>query len=185
MPKFLMLAVIVIGGASMLYQWPGAPPLLFNSRRGIAKFESVPDSEAPAPKPKEPKVARPKSKVGAVKPQPGNAPSKPAEPELPPEHTDPPAIASPKAEFPFPTSHIVKKGTTAKELRSRFGAPSFDIASTSEGRVLEKFYYLNRERNRLTVITLENGILVSANSLSSPYFQLPSARAISPPAPLP
>ena len=186
MPKLLMIVVIVIGGAVVMYRWPGASPLTFNSTRGIAKVEPAPEStEKPADKAAERKVSRPKATASAVAAQQGRAPNEATSPvPVPvPVQATPAPIVSSKPELPFPTPETLRKGSTASEVRSRFGAPAIDIAGTSEGRVQERYYYLNRDKNRLTVVTLENGILISANSLSNPYFQLPSARESGLPSP--
>jgi hypothetical protein len=51
-----------------------------------------------------------------------------------------------------------------------------DIAGMRNGRVLERYYYMSADRTHLTTATIENGVIVSAESLSSPYFHLPAAR---------
>ena len=169
MPKLLIIVVIVLGGALAMYRWPGAP-LVFNSARGIARVEPPAETTEKSPdKASERKVPRPK--VAAA--QPGRTRSEATPPAPLAAQAAPAPIVSSRPDLPFPTPEALKKGSTASELRSRFGTPTIDIAGTSEGRVLEKYYYLNRERDRLTVITLENGLLISSNSLSSPYFQLP------------
>jgi hypothetical protein len=79
-------------------------------------------------------------------------------------------------DLPFPTPEILKKGSSSAEVRASFGAPTFDIVGSREGHVVEKFYYVNREKSRLTVVNIDNGFLTSAESISSPYFQLPGAQ---------
>ena len=89
-----------------------------------------------------------------------------------------PELRSPRPppELPFPTRETLKTGSAAAGVRAAFGPPAFDTVSNTEGRVREKYYYVNRDRSRLTVMTIENGLVMSVDSLSAPYFQLPGAK---------
>jgi hypothetical protein len=92
----------------------------------------------------------------------------------PPKSIVPTPGATP--DVPFPTPDALKKGSSSAEIRARFGAPSFDIVGSREGHVVEKFYYVSRDKSQLTVLNMDNGLLVSAESISSPYFQLPGVQ---------
>jgi hypothetical protein len=89
----------------------------------------------------------------------------------------PPAIMTVTIpDAPFPTPESLKIGSSRAELRAAFGEPAMDIAGIRDGRVLERYYYLNRERSLLTVATVENGKVTAAESLSNPYFQIPRTK---------
>lgn len=64
----------------------------------------------------------------------------------------------------FPRRKDLRIGTTGAEIRARFGEPNARVTETRGGRVVEQYYYFNRDRTQLTVATLESGILVSAES---------------------
>ena len=83
------------------------------------------------------------------------------------------SVCCARVDLPFPTEELLRKGSTTAEIRAEYGAPTLDITGTRNGRVLERYYYVNRDQTRLTVANLENGLLTSVESLSSPYFKLP------------
>jgi hypothetical protein len=64
----------------------------------------------------------------------------------------------------YPTPEELKIGSTGSDIRSEFGEPSARIAGVRDGVLLERYYYLNSDRTRVTVATMKNGLLVSAQS---------------------
>jgi hypothetical protein len=169
--ELLMIVAVVLGGALVVYKWSGSP-LKLHSTRGMVNVEATSE---PAPKASDKAAERKTSRRKmdrAIEPrtasdqptsQPGAVPS--------PAGTTP----TPKPDRPFPTPETLTNGTSTAEIRATFGVPAIDIAGMRDGRVIERYYYVNRDRSRLTVVTMENGRLTSADSLSSPYFELPGA----------
>jgi hypothetical protein len=178
MRRELMLILVVIAVAAVfLYKWPGGS-VPFRSTQGPSNLRATtpPGSTEASPKKGDGKASRGKGALpvaGRDRPrlperssgEPATAPVAPAPEE---QHKE--------AELPFPTSADLKPGTTTTEIRARFGPPSFDIAGSSAGRVLERYYYVDRRLGRLSVVTIENGLLTSVDNLSSPYFQLPGIK---------
>ena len=171
--EVVIILVLLVGGVLVAWNWNGASPLSFNSARGVASLAATPEPAAPEPKP----AARSTGQKGARSRAADDGPSARggSSKEVPPVF--PPTIMTVEipADVPFPTPDTMKIGSTRKELRAAFGDPTMDIAGTRNGRVIERYYYLSRDRNRLTMATVENGIIISAESLSNPYFQLPAA----------
>jgi hypothetical protein len=66
----------------------------------------------------------------------------------------------------YPTPEELKIGSTGTDIRSQFGEPSARVAGVRDGFLLERYYYLNSDRTRVTIATLRNGLLVSAQSQS-------------------
>lgn len=62
----------------------------------------------------------------------------------------------------YPTPGELKLGSNGAEIRSQFGDPSARVSGVRDGVLLERYYYLNSERTRVTVATFNNGVLVSA-----------------------
>lgn len=62
----------------------------------------------------------------------------------------------------YPALEELKVGSTATDVRSQFGEPSARVSGVREGVLLERYYYLNSERTRVTVATFKNGVLVGA-----------------------
>jgi hypothetical protein len=65
----------------------------------------------------------------------------------------------------FPTSKTLAVGTTRSELRERYGVPTLDVSSSRDGSLVERYYYVNPNDAHLTVATLHNGKLVSAETV--------------------
>ena len=72
----------------------------------------------------------------------------------------------------FPTRDNLRVGTTATQMRAMYGPPAMSAATIRDGRVLERSYYVNADRTKITVATLENGFVTGTQSLSNPYFEL-------------
>ena len=167
----LIIVVLLMGGAFIAYNNLGNSPLAFHSVRGVVNVEPAPTDGKPADKSVRVKIPRHSSDgPGESKRTPDQAVSDAA--------VTPPSTATAlpaRSDPPFPVASILKTGSTTTEIRATFGAPFINIAGTSDGHVLERFYYVNRDRTQLTVLTMKNGRLASSESLSGPYFQLPSA----------
>ncbi len=65
----------------------------------------------------------------------------------------------------YPAVGDLKPGSKGTEIIARFGEPSARVAGVRDGDLFERYYYLNHERTEMTVATLSNGILVSAQSM--------------------
>lgn len=65
---------------------------------------------------------------------------------------------------PFPEPKDLPSGITAAEIRAGFGDPAARITVSSGGELIEKYYYLNRERTRYTIASLRDGRVISAAS---------------------
>jgi len=182
MPKELVLILVVLGGGAFVaYNWVGPSPL-FHSMRGAVNVEPPPtggkdDHKAPS-KTAESKIPR-KGVDGSSGGQKTTANPLTARAATVSPATDTTVHAAPTpaanivAERPFPTPESLKMDMTAIEVRARFGPPALAIASTSEGRVMERYYYMSRDRSQVTLMTVENGFLRSVRSIPSAYFQLP------------
>jgi hypothetical protein len=72
----------------------------------------------------------------------------------------------------FPTRDTLQVGTTSSQMRAMYGPPAMSAATIRDGHVLERSYYVNADRTKITVATLENGFVVATQSLSNPYFEL-------------
>jgi hypothetical protein len=169
--ELVLILIIVMGGALVVYNWSGSSPLPFRSTRGVVRTESTfgPPSEPPA-KAVEGKTAH---KAVHVDNKSQTAPDlTPARPPVAPS-PQPAEPAPSHRDRPFPTPDALKTGAPSKELLATYGEPDFHVAGTSEGRVIEKYYYFNRDGSKLTLINAENGLLTSASSLPGSYFQLP------------
>jgi len=181
--ELLMIAGVVIVGALVVNKFPGSVPLNFRSVRGMTSVEAATvSSPEPAHKgraeaknagdrPKAPRAAN----TPAIQPTPNASPpvsSQPAPNTASQLASNSGSVAPLQASAPFPTPETLKSGATATDIVARFGPPSFDVAGTRDGRVLETYYYVSHDRSRMTVINLQNGLLTGIDSRSSPYFQL-------------
>jgi hypothetical protein len=169
MGKETILIVVILGiGALVAYKFMGLGPVQVRSIPSGSGVNAV--KAAPAPKPATSRAAGQKlaEHKAAVA---GSSPAA-AVPVFPPAVmmvTIPP-------DLPFPTPQALKVGSSRAEIRATYGDPAMNIAGIRNGHVLERYYYLNRERSLLTVATVENGTLTAAESLSSPYFQTPQTK---------
>ena len=57
-------------------------------------------------------------------------------------------------------------------MRAVYGPPAMSAATIRDGHILERSYYVNADRTKITVATLENGFVTGTQSLSNPYFEL-------------
>ena len=182
--ELVVILALLFGGALVAYRWIGMSPLVFYSARGVASIDNSGSPTAAAAQ-KGPaarnKATTAGSRVIVTEGNSGPIPqSSFAQTEaaglaaLPAEDTPSTAPCCGRTDLPFPTPETVRKGSSQAEIRAAFGAPAMDIAGTREKRVFERYYYINEVRSRLTVVNFENGVLVSVEGLSKPYFQLPN-----------
>jgi hypothetical protein len=66
---------------------------------------------------------------------------------------------------PFPLSRDIPRGTARAWLRSEFGPPQLRVSATSRGQLTEKYVYIKPDRSAITIAYLENGAVVSAESM--------------------
>lgn len=66
----------------------------------------------------------------------------------------------------FPTRKDFRIGAKGSEIRSQYGEPTARVTEMRDGRVFEHYYYFNPDRTQLTMATLENGLVISAESTS-------------------
>jgi hypothetical protein len=63
-----------------------------------------------------------------------------------------------------PTRNDLPAGVTGVQIRSQFGDPTARVTESRDGRLVEQYYYFNRDRTQVTVATLKSGVIVSAAS---------------------
>jgi hypothetical protein len=176
--ELLLILILVMAAALIAYNWPGGVPLLLRTPRGVVKTETTADgspSDVPSGQTTYTVVVNPKKSAPARKAAIPATPSLVESAPTPVEPTPTGAACCRRPDTPFPTPEILTRGSTAAEIRGAYGAPTIDVAGSRDGRVLEKYYYMSPDRTHLTVANIENGLLISAESLSSPYFRIPSA----------
>lgn len=66
--------------------------------------------------------------------------------------------------LPFPEPKDLPSGITASEIRAGFGDPAAHVTLSSNGQLVERYYYVNQERTRFTIAELQDGRLISASS---------------------
>jgi hypothetical protein len=66
--------------------------------------------------------------------------------------------------FPFPTPADLPAGTTRAQIMAKYGEPTARVSGIDEGRVFERYYFLHRDRKRITIATLRNGVVARAES---------------------
>jgi len=169
----MLILAVVVAGAVVVYNFPGASPLNFRSVRGVAAVESAPqNTPEPAKKPRTGTKVTPNQGKAADLSTTISSSVTISEPPPPPQSGPEASNCCETPGYPFPTPESLKKGASSAEVISRFGTPAFDVAGTSEGRVLETYYYVSSDRTQMTVVTMQNGLLTAIDSRSSPYFQL-------------
>lgn len=120
--------------------------------RPIARV--VPVKEA---KPDQKAIRRARSKAGKG----ANAPSTPD--SVNPENlivVDVPPPAD-------PTPQSLTPGTTRSALQQQYGTPSLDVTARQGGQLVERYYYFSKNAGQVTVATLRDGKVVSAEAV--PY----------------
>ncbi len=83
--------------------------------------------------------------------------------EMPPPET---TVMEVPVGNPFPDPHKLSKGVTRMQLVDKYGEPTMRASATVQGRLIERYYYVNSDRTKLTVATLEDGLLMSAEGAS-------------------
>lgn len=71
-------------------------------------------------------------------------------------------VVVPPPRFPDPTE--VKPGMTGGDLRLHYGEPAIRTMKADNGEVSERYFYLDKETNRITVANLQGGVVVGAES---------------------
>lgn len=66
----------------------------------------------------------------------------------------------------IPDSRDLRVGSTRTQIRDKYGEPSLNVAARQNGKLIERYYYLNGDQTRVTVATLQDGTLVSAQTVS-------------------
>ncbi len=66
----------------------------------------------------------------------------------------------------FPIGADFRRGATGAQIRAQYGEPTARTTEMRGGHVFEHYYYFNADRTELTMATLENGVIVSAESTS-------------------
>lgn len=69
-----------------------------------------------------------------------------------------------KPGFPFPSPGDLPAGTTRAQVIARYGEPIARVSGVEDGRLLERYYFLNPDRMRITIAILHGGIVTSAES---------------------
>ncbi len=173
--ELVIFIIVVVVGMLVAYNRFGSAPLIFQSIRGVA---GVPDAPAPELQPvhlqarqvvdREPSLTRQRKQ--------GNDEPLPVFSVLPSRRVIGATDCCRLTELPFPIPETMKTGSSAAEVRAVYGEPALEVTTTAHGRVVDKYYYFSAERDHLTLANIENGKLVSAESLPSPYFHGPVAK---------
>jgi hypothetical protein len=67
---------------------------------------------------------------------------------------------------PFPTRNDLPIGATGAQILAKYGEPTARVTAMQNGRLVERFFYINSDRTRLTVATLERGVVVAVDGQS-------------------
>jgi hypothetical protein len=67
---------------------------------------------------------------------------------------------------PFPSERDLLRGMPRNRLRTLFGPPSLRVSATRDGRLVERYVYVKPDRSSATVAYLENGAVVSAETVA-------------------
>jgi hypothetical protein len=155
--ELLMLLLILGVGTWAITHWlgggSGVPDLLspIASRLGGA----TPAKPAEKPAEKEAKAVTKKRRGGQ-----GSSPA--ATDTAFPDEPSTITVLVPSSHYPG--ADDLKLGSTGTEIRSEFGEPSARVSGVRDGYLLERYYYMNNERTRVTIATLKNGVLIGAQT---------------------
>jgi hypothetical protein len=69
------------------------------------------------------------------------------------------------AGFPFPTPIDLPVGTTRTQIVAKYGDPIARVSGIEDGHLFERYYFLRGDQTRITVATLRNGVVASAESV--------------------
>jgi hypothetical protein len=83
--------------------------------------------------------------------------------DLPTSRTE---VDVPMPGSPFPTRNDLPLGTKGVEILAKYGEPSARVTAMQGGRLFERYYYISSDRTKLTVATLERGVVVSVDGPS-------------------
>jgi hypothetical protein len=65
----------------------------------------------------------------------------------------------------FPTRADLPVGASGVHILAKYGEPTARVTEMHAGQLLERYYYFNADRTRLTVATLAGGVLTNAESI--------------------
>jgi len=159
----LVVGVIAIGGI-ILWQSHVDPFALGRSMGQDRELRPEPQPEVPAPKPAP--VHKPKPVVKAPEvveavPAPVETPVAAVSPEPP----APPVVHDPP---PFPAVDQIASGAPEETVTGKYGDPAISAVTSSGGHMVGTYVYAREGGRVATVIHLEDGVVASATSKSSP-----------------
>ncbi len=139
---------------------------LWNARQWMPRWSGY-SAPMGAKSPGIPDKPERKKRTGG-KHEPGRAGEQPAPSDF---DLAPPLVPKADGEVPerhsaFPARSDLPVGATRLEIRRKYGDPSAAVTETRSGHLFERYYYFNGDRTQLTVATLEDGVLISAESRS-------------------
>ena len=67
---------------------------------------------------------------------------------------------------PFPTRNDLALGAVGTQILAKYGEPTARVTAMQNGRLVERYYYVNSDRTQLIVATLERGVVVSVDGPS-------------------
>jgi hypothetical protein len=67
---------------------------------------------------------------------------------------------------PFPTRNDLHVGATGAQILAQYGEPTARVTAMQNGRLVERYFYVNSDRTQITVATLERGVVVSVDGPS-------------------
>jgi hypothetical protein len=67
---------------------------------------------------------------------------------------------------PFPARNDLPIGATGAQILAKYGEPTARVTAMQNGRLIERYFYVNSDRTKLTVATLERGAVVSVDGPS-------------------
>ncbi len=64
---------------------------------------------------------------------------------------------------PFPTTKDIPIGGLGVQIISKFGEPTVRTSAMDNGRLFERYYYLSSDKSKLTLATLEHGVVIAVS----------------------
>lgn len=163
----LFLCFIGLAGAAYFKRDSLFPDHTLHGFTGVHAPAS-PDTADKAKKKEPPKPITkrlPRDSSGAALPQ-------PPEPITPPVPTPAPTrvVTAKPLEFAAARPGVEDAlrhsiGATRTDLRKQYGVPQFAVSATSNGSLIERYYYANLDYTNMAVAILRNGKLVSVENV--------------------
>lgn len=135
---------------------------VWNARRWLPDWASKPAAVAsatPAPK-ADAKLDRASGKHKGVRTGRSSVVSNFSIGDLPASKTE---VDVPMPGTPFPARNDIHIGAKGVQILARYGEPTARVTAMQNGRLIERYYYVNSDRTQLTVATLERGVVVSVD----------------------